>query len=123
MDIVIISGEFRWEAVIYDTPTGKLIYNSLPISSTVNRWGKEVYFSISVNADIEPDGRDLLKEGEIGYWPKGSAFCIFFGPTPISAEGEIRAADKVNVFAKIKGNLKELKQLMDGMSIEVIKLQ
>jgi len=36
MDIVIISGEFRWEAVIYDTPTGKLIYDSLPISSTVN---------------------------------------------------------------------------------------
>ena len=118
-EIVIESGGFCWKAVVYDTPTGRLIYNSLPISSTVNRWGDEVYFSIPVSAEIEPEGRDLLKEGELGYWPDGNAFCIFFGPTPISAEGEIRAASAVNVFGKIEGDLKNLKKLTDGMKIEV----
>lgn len=118
-EIVIESGGFCWKAVVYDTPTGRLIYNSLPISSTVNRWGEEVYFSIPVSAEIEPEGRDLLKEGELGYWPDGNAFCIFFGPTPISAEGEIRAASAVNVFGKIEGDLKNLKKLTDGMKIEV----
>lgn len=118
-EIVIGSGDFCWKAVVYDTPTGRLIYNSLPISSTVNRWGDEVYFSIPVSAEIEPEGRDLLKEGELGYWPDGNAFCIFFGPTPISAEGEIRAASAVNVFGKIEGDLKNLKKLTDGMKIEV----
>lgn len=118
-EIVIESGGFCWKAVVYDTPTGRLIYNSLPISSTVNRWGEEVYFSIPVSAEIEPEGRDLLKEGELGYWPDGNAFCIFFGPTPISAEGEIRAASAVNIFGKIEGDLKNLKKLTDGMKIEV----
>ena len=118
-EIVIESGGFCWKAVVYNTPTGRLIYNSLPISSTVNRWGDEVYFSIPVSAEIEPEGRDLLKEGELGYWPDGNAFCIFFGPTPISAEGEIRAASAVNVFGKIEGDLKNLKKLTDGMKIEV----
>ncbi|MCD5404964.1 MAG: hypothetical protein LRZ91_00505 [Desulfotomaculum sp.] len=118
-EIVIESGGFCWKAVVYDTPTGRLIYNSLPISSTVNRWGDEVYFSIPVSAEIEPEGRDLLKEGELGYWPDGNAFCIFFGPTPISAEGEIRAASAVNIFGKIEGDLKNLKKLTDGMKIEV----
>jgi hypothetical protein len=28
--------------------------------------------------------------GDLGYWAPGHAFCIFFGPTPMSLGSEIR---------------------------------
>ena len=42
--------------------------------------------------------------GDLGYWPPGKAFCIFFGPTPASCGSEIRPASPVNVFGKLEGD-------------------
>ena len=39
MKVIIKSGSFSWEAAIYDTPTGKLVYQALPLKGAANRWG------------------------------------------------------------------------------------
>ena len=66
----------------------------------MNTWGEEIYFGIPVDIQLE-DGQEVVDSGDLGYWPPGHAFCIFFGPTPVSGEGEIRAAGPVNVFGKL----------------------
>jgi uncharacterized protein len=42
--------------------------------------------------------------GELGYWPTGNAFCIFFGPTPASSADTPVAASPVNVLGRVIGD-------------------
>ena len=59
--------------------------------------------------------------GELGYWPVGNAFCIFFGPTPISTGNEIKPASAVNIFGKIIGDATVFKQVASGTPVRVEK--
>ncbi len=56
---------------------------------------------------------------DLGYWPPGSAFCIFFGPTPMSRGSEIRPASPVNVFGKIVGDATAFKKVRAGTQVRV----
>ena len=100
--IMITAGEVKVEAELNDGPTAEMVAEALPIKARGNRWGEEIYFEIPVEADLESDAREVLEAGELGYWPTGNAFCIFFGPTPASRGDEIRAASAVNIIGKIK---------------------
>ena len=57
--------------------------------------------------------------GDLGYWPPGSAFCIFFGPTPMSEGQEIRPASPVNVFGRVVGNATVFTKVRAGTAIKV----
>ena len=111
MDIQITSDETTIRAEFYDMPTGRAIAEALPITGSVNRWGGEIYFTIPVSMPLEADSRDVLEPGELGYWPTGNAFCIFFGATPAAQADECRAASNVNVFGRVSGDLKPLWQI------------
>jgi hypothetical protein len=119
MNIQITSGDVTIEAELYDTPTGKAIAEAMPIDGTVNRWGGEIYFTIPVAVDLEDDSRDELEPGEMGYWPTGNAFCIFFGATPASQGDECRAASNVNVFGRVAGDLDRLWNIENGANIVI----
>lgn len=114
MKIKIISGNVSAIAELMNTPTAKAIYNALPREASANRWGDEIYFPVPVNLDAEPDAKDVVEEGDVAYWPEGSCFCIFWGRTPASKGNEIRAASKVNVFGKIKGDVEIFNKVKNG---------
>ena len=120
-DIIITAGKVRVEAELYDSPAAQSIIDNLPITAQGRRWGGEIYFSIPVTALLETDSREVLEAGELGYWPSGSAFCIFFGPTPASQGDEIRAASAVNIVGKIKSGWSGLSKFSSGDSV-LIKL-
>jgi len=119
--IKIKSGNIIVEAKLNNTKTADAIYKALPIEGIVNTWGDEIYFSISVILDLEKDAKEIVEKGDLGYWPSGNAFCIFFGPTPISKSNEIRPASKVNVFGQIISDIKILKNIEAGSKISVFK--
>ena len=98
------------------------IWDNLPFETYVNTWGDEIYFSIPVNIG-EENAQETVKAGDLGYWPPGNGFCIFFGPTPISRGDEIRPADPVNVFGRIKGNPKIFKKVKSGEKIRIERLE
>ncbi|MHC4293026.1 MAG: cyclophilin-like fold protein [Planctomycetota bacterium] len=118
-EIKIKAGNLEVEATLNDSKTAKSIIKELPIEARGNRWGGEIYFSIPVKSDLEEDGRDILETGELGYWPTGNAFCIFFGPTPASSGEEIRAASNVNIIGQIKGDCSILYEVPDGAHISI----
>jgi hypothetical protein len=101
MKINIRFATYQVEAELFDTPTGKAIYEALPIQRNVMTWGDEIYFGISVNSDLEPDARAEVSVGDLGYWPNMPAFCIFFGPTPVSTGSTPVAASPVNLIGKL----------------------
>ncbi|MCP4314068.1 MAG: hypothetical protein GY790_22680 [Bacteroidetes bacterium] len=98
MKVIISFANYKVEADIYDTPTGRAIYEALPLKRNVNTWGDEIYFDISVQSELEEDAQAEVSVGELAYWPNMPAFCIFFGPTPVSTGGKPMAASAVNVF-------------------------
>jgi hypothetical protein len=50
----------------------------------------------------EDGAQAVVQVGDLGYWPPGEAFCIFFGATPASTGWEIRPASPVNVFGHLE---------------------
>lgn len=107
------------EAELLDTPTAAAIVAALPLEVRVQTWGDEVYFGIEVSVRRENDARALIQAGEIAYWPDGEAIAIGFGPTPISAPGEIRLASPCNVWATAIGDVKTLKPVRAGSRVKV----
>lgn len=113
-------GAIEAAAELNNTRTAQAIWEALPIKARVNLWGKEVYFSIPVSLELEA-GQELVSAGDLGYWPEGSAFCIFFGPTPISRGNEIRPASAVTVFGRITGDATIFKQVASGAQVIIEK--
>ena len=109
------------EAELYDTLTARKIMDLLPIEGRANVWGDEIYFDIALSLDTETDARAEVDIGELGYWPAGPAFCIFFGPTPVSTDDRPRAYSPVNVFGRIKGDATRLKGIANGAAVRVSK--
>ncbi|MCL5281690.1 MAG: cyclophilin-like fold protein [Planctomycetes bacterium] len=117
--IAITTPKARFQAQLNDTATALAIMEALPIEARANRWGGEIYFSIPVDAGLETGAREVLQPGEIGYWPPGSALCLFFGRTPASEGEEIRAASAVNIVGRIEGSLADLWNVPDGATITI----
>ena len=117
--IKVTAGEVEVYGELNETGTANLIWDSLPIESRISTWGDEVYFSIPVRTELEESAREVVDLGDLGYWPPGNAFCIFFGPTPDSRGDEIRPASAVNVFGKVLGDPKVLKGLRSRTTVRV----
>ena len=86
-------GDIELEAMLNDSRTADAIWEVLPLKTRFNTWGDEIYFSIPVGIELE-NGQELVEVGDLGYWPQGNGFCIFFGPTPMSRGEEVRPSGK-----------------------------
>ena len=119
-EIDIRAGQVEATAELNDSRTAQAIWEALPIKGRVNRWGEEVYFSIPVRLELEA-GREVVEMGDLGYWPAGTAFCIFFGRTPASRGDEIRPASPVTVFGRVSGDASVFKPVSSGTEITIEK--
>ncbi len=117
--IRIKAGKLEVEAVLNDSPTAEKIWEALPIEARGDTWGDEIYFGIPVKAGLEKDAREVVEPGDLGYWPTGHAFCIFFGPTPVSRGKEIRPASAVNVIGRVSGDARVFKQVAAGATVRI----
>lgn len=120
--ITIQAGSLTLQAELNDRPTSLKIWDALPIEGRANRWGDEIYFEVPVKATQEPDAREELDVGELGYWPVGSAFCIFFGPTPVSTGNRPRAYSPVNILGKVSGDATLFRQVKSGETVVLDRL-
>lgn len=116
--IKIIAPPVVMNAELNQSQTAQQIWEALPIEAPGNTWGDEIYFSIPVEAEVD-NPQEVVELGEIAYWPPDTAFCIFFGPTPVSRGTEIRPASPVNVVGKLTGEPKAFKQVKDGTVVKI----
>ena len=117
--IKIIAGDICAVAELSNSKTSDAIWNFLPIENTVNTWGDEIYFTIPVTSALDETAKEVVEKGDLGYWPTGKAFCIFFGPTPASQGDEIRPASAVNIVGRVEGNTDVFKRVRDGENIKL----
>ncbi len=116
--IRITAGNVTMDATLNETATASEIWDALPITARANIWGDEIYFAIPVHRD-EENAKATVGLGDLGYWPPGNAFCIFYGPTPISRGDEIRPASPVNIVGKVVGDAKAFKQVSSGTKVTI----
>ncbi len=119
MDIKVTVGHVTLEAELNETPTAGQIGTVLPLKTSFNTWGDEIYFAIPVEADLDDSAREEVEMGDLGYWPQGNAFCIFFGPTPMSTEDKIIPASAVNIIGRVKGDVTMFKEVMGENQVVV----
>ncbi|MDH3599829.1 MAG: cyclophilin-like fold protein [Candidatus Tectomicrobia bacterium] len=115
--IAIRIGSLTMEAELNDTHAAHQVADALPIRTHFSTWGDEIYFAIPIEAELEADAREVVEMGDLGYWPPGNAFCIFFGPTPMSQPGEIRPASAVNLIGKVIGDATQFKSVMQEREV------
>jgi hypothetical protein len=117
--ITIAAGDVSLPAELNDSSTAEAIRQALPIEGRANTWGDEIYFEIPVAVGQADDARAEVEVGELGYWPVGRAFCIFFGRTPASIDDRPRAASPVNVVGRVIGDATAFRQVPDGATVRL----
>ena len=95
---------------VNDSHTAAELLRALPVTSSAQTWGAEVYFDVPVHLGPE-DPRGTVESGAVGYWPPGHAVCLFFGQQPVSP---------VDLIGTIEGDQQALEVVEDG---QVVKLE
>jgi hypothetical protein len=121
MKIKIKIGSLSMDAELNDTATAKKVTDALPFTTSFSTWGDEIYFSIPVDSALDDSAREVVEMGDLGYWPTGKAFCIFFGPTPMSGPGQIVPASAVNIIGKVSGDAQAFKKVMNEKQVTIEK--
>lgn len=111
-------GDMEATALLDDTKTAEAVWKALPLHFSVDTWGEELYGTIPLRLSSEK-AREVVDRGDLGYWPPGRAFCIFFGPTPASRGDEVRAASPVNVFGRMEGDPTVFRRVDNGAKVAV----
>ena len=120
--IKITAGSVELPAELLDTPTADAIWAALPITSSANTWGDEVYFSVPVDLPREADAKDVVEAGELAFWVEGSSIAIGFGATPISRGDEIRLAARTNIWGRALADVRQLRVVRSGDPISVLRV-
>ncbi|MCX5861509.1 MAG: cyclophilin-like fold protein [Deltaproteobacteria bacterium] len=119
MKIKISIGKMSMAAELNDTLTARKVFAALPLTAFFNTWGEEIYFTIPVESTLDDSAKSVVEIGDLGYWPTGAAFCIFFGLTPMSSPGEIVPASAVNIIGKVLGDPAAFKDVMHESRVTV----
>ncbi len=105
-------GNVEFQIHLKDTFTAREIKKNIPLKGNCKKWGKEFYFYTKLNIPLEIDAKQIVRLGEIAYWPSGGAIAVGFGPTPISSGSEIKLVEKCNIWAYTTYDLKKLETLV-----------
>jgi uncharacterized protein len=116
--IRITAGDVSATATLDGSRTADAIWEALPLEAKASTWGDEIYFDIGLAIAAEAP-KEVVAMGDLGFWPPGRAFCIFFGPTPASTGDEIRPASAVNVFGKVVGDSTVFKKVRAGARVKL----
>ena len=100
----------------------KKILSEFPLESGIQFWGDEIYFPISIYGNSIDNLKEVVSKGDIAYWPPGNAFCIFWGPTPMSVEDEIRPASPVKVIGYMDSDPCVFSKFNNGEKINITKV-
>ena len=113
-------GEFTGDLDGSDISNAIWLSNS--ISFDINMLGGMLYGELPLDAILPKEGRTTQKEvGDIAYWPGPGAFCIFFGPTPLSGEdGKPVAPFPVIKIGKMIGDCSGLENAGDRQRITIL---
>ena len=121
MKIEILVNDRTFQAELNDGPTARRVAELLPLTGSANVWGDEIYFDIPLQVAEEPAAKQEVPVGTLAYWPPGNAFCIFYGPTPVSEDATPRAYSPVNLLGRVIGDATLFREVIGGTLVTLTK--
>ena len=114
------NGEYPGELDGSDISNAIWLSNRLTVE--INMLGGMMYGELPLDVILPKEGRTTkLETGDIAYWPGPGAFCIFFGPTPLSGEdGQPVAPYPVIKIGQMIGDCSGLEDAGDRQKITIL---
>ena len=106
-------------ATLRNTPTSAKLIAALPCTARAHTWGEEVYFSVPLEAALEPDARQVVEPGTVCFWVEGASLALPYGATPIAQKGESRLVTKCNLLGRIEGDHRALAGIREGDTVKL----
>ena len=111
--ILIEEADVELLAELNESSTAGALWDALPLESAAQTWGAEVYFSVPLSCAAD-DAQAMVPSGALGYWPPGSAVCLFFGQQPVSP---------VNLIGMLKGDPAVLGTVKEGQTVRLERIE
>ncbi len=121
--VLIKAGAIAVRARLLDTPTAERIWQALPIRSTVETWGEEIFFDTPVESGRERTARTIVKVGEIAFAPERDVIAIAYGRTPATRKAEARLWSPSNVWAEAIDDVRAFAAVRPGERVDVTRLE
>jgi len=115
----MLVGKLFLEAEFSDTPCAQAIVAAIPLDASLNEWGDEFYFEISISGPLDETATIQVKTGDIGFWPPGNTLAIFFCRTPMSTGSDPVPISEVNLVGRIIGDATLLKGCKGANAIRI----
>ncbi len=119
--IIIRTRTANFEAQLDDSDISNAIWLDSPHKLDINMLGSMIYCDMPLKVVLPKEGRtDDMEVGDIAYWPGPGAFCIFFGPTPLSGEdGKPVAPYPMIKIGKVIGDCSEMENAGDRQRLVI----
>ena len=119
--IIIRTRTANFEAQLDDSDISNAIWLDSPHKLDINMLGSMIYCDMPLKVVLPKEGRtDEMEIGDIAYWPGPGAFCIFFGPTPLSGEdGKPVAPYPMIKIGKVIGDCSEMENAGDRQRLVI----
>ena len=101
LSIKIAVGDLSLDGELNDTECARALARVLPVTAEFHVWGDELHFDVDLEDDPRARRHASVRVGDMGFWHEGSTLCIFFGPTPLSAQEEPVAPVPITVVGRI----------------------
>lgn len=114
------NGEYPGE--LDDSDISNAIWLSNRLTIEINMLGGMMYGELPLDVILPKENRTTeLETGDIAYWPGPGAFCIFFGPTPLSGDdGQPVAPYPVIRIGRMTGDCSGLEEAGDRQKITIL---
>jgi hypothetical protein len=120
--VLITAGAVSIRARLLDTSTAERIWQALPIRSTIETWGEEIFFETPVESGRERTARTIVSVGEIAFVPDRDAIAIAYGRTPATRKTEVRLWSPSNIWAEAIDDVRALAGVRPGARVDVARL-
>ncbi len=119
--IIIRTRNTEVKADLDDSDISNAIWLSAPHKLDINMLGSMIYCELPLDVLLPKENRTTEMEvGDIAYWPGPGAFCIFFGPTPLSGEDRKPIAPYPMIkIGRILGECSELEDAGDRQRLTI----
>jgi hypothetical protein len=117
----LVFGSHQLAVELNDGEAAAQLRAALPLSVDMARWGDgEYYGTLPVPIASGEKRREVFEVGEVALWPDGNAFCIFFGPTPVSRGKEPRMASPGIALGRIRSGASVFETLGTSLRVRLL---
>ena len=117
---ILTAGRVAVRIELAATSTADLVWQALPLHSTVETWGQSLQIPTPLESGRDRTAKVLGAVGDIYFWVEHDRIVVPFGPTPISRPGECRLQSPANVIGRALDDVRAFVAVTPGEKASLV---